>query len=92
MKVERFSIKACCGRSTIIFKTDQPITANFLANLVKLGFYEHTHFTKVGIIYVDNSDFILTGPLGSDRLQVKCKFVDCDQKLNDLEGLLLQLG
>lgn len=92
MKVERFSIKACCGRSTIIFKTDQPITARILADLIKVGFRENSQFTKAGILYADNSDFILTGPIGSDRLQVKCKFKECDQKLNDLEVLLLQLG
>jgi len=43
---------------------------------------------------VDNLDFTLTGPLGSDRLTVKCKHVEaeCNQKFNDLEGLLQQLG
>jgi hypothetical protein len=92
MDVERFSIKACCGRMATVFKTSRPLSINDVTTLVKLGFVEHTHFTKAGILYADNSDFILTGPIGSDRLQVKCRFAECSQKLNDLEVLLKQIG
>jgi hypothetical protein len=92
MKVEKFTIQSCCGRMSIIFKTDQPLTKVHLAGLVKVGFNEHQHFTKAGILYADNSDFIVTGPIGSDRLQVKCKAAECDQKLNDLEALLQTIG
>lgn len=92
MKVERFTIQACCGRKALVFKTDQPITKEHLAALVKLGFIEAEHFTKAGLLYVDNPDFTITGPLGADRLTVKCKQAECTQKLNDLEGLLQQLG
>lgn len=92
MKVDRFVISACCGNTSLIFKIDQPITKNILAGLVALGFNEHHHFTNAGILYVDNLDFILTGPIGSDRLQVKCKKKDCEQNLKDLEALITQLG
>ncbi len=92
MKVERFTIQACCGRTSLIFKTDQPLTTGHLASLVALGFKEAPHFTKAGILYVDNPDLIVTGPIGSDRLQVKCKVADCQQKINDFEVLLQQLG
>jgi len=60
--------------------------------LVNLGFKEALHFTKAGILYVDNNELIVTGPIGSDRLQVKCKISDCTQKVNDFEVLLQQLG
>lgn len=91
MKVERFTVQACCGKTTIIFKTDQPLQQKHLDALVRLGFTEQKHFTQAGVIYVDNLDFIMTGPIGSDRLQVKCKLADCGQKMNDLEVLLQQL-
>lgn len=91
MKVERFTVQACCGKSSVIFKTDTPLSKAHLDGLVLHGFTEHAHFTQAGIIYVDNLDFILTGPIGSNRLQVKCKLADCSQKLNDLEVLLQQL-
>jgi hypothetical protein len=94
MKIQRFSIQACCGRTAVIFKTDGPLSAEFLAFLLKNGFIESPHFTKAGILYVDNPDFNLTGPIGSDRLSVNCKHkhADCAQKLNDLEVLLQQMG
>lgn len=92
MKVERFTVQACCGNTSIIFKTDQPLTKKLLEELVAHGFNEQGHFTQAGILYVDNLDFILTGPLGSDRLQVKCKKRDCEQNLNNLEALLKQIG
>lgn len=91
MKIERFTVQACCGRTSLIFKTDQPLTKAVLASLVKLGFVEAEHFTIAGILYADNSDFIVTGPLGSDKLQVKCKHRECEQKLNDFEVLLQNL-
>lgn len=92
MKIEKFTINSCCGKKSIIFKTDQPLTKHLLKCLVNLGFKESNHFTSAGILYVDNLDFIVTGPLGSNRLQVKCKKqVNCDQKLNDFENLLLKL-
>lgn len=94
MKVERFTIQACCGRTSLIFKTDQGLTKGHLDSLVKLGFKEAEHFTKAGILYVDNPDLIVTGPFGSDKLQVKCtsRVKDCTQKINDFEVLLQQLG
>lgn len=92
MKVERFSIQACCGRKTTIYKIDRPIDTNLLAALVALGFTELAHFTAAGILYVDNLDFIVTGPIGSNRLQVKCKRADCEQKIGNLESLLQQIG
>jgi|GEM_PF-3341305 len=92
MIVTRFVVQACCGKTAVILKTDQPLTKDHIAKLVVLGWREQEHFTKAGILYVDNPDFILTGPIGSDRLTVKCKHVECAQKINDLEVLLQQLG
>ena len=92
MKVERFVVQACCGKTAVIFKVDQPLTKDHIAKLVTLGFRDQEHLTKAGILYVDNPDFILTGPIGSDRLTVKCRHADCTQKLNDLEVLLQQVG
>jgi hypothetical protein len=94
MKVERFVVQSCCGKTAIIFRTDQPLTQIHLDGMVRLGFKEATHFTKAGILYVDNLDFTMMGPLGSDRLTVKCKHIEaeCAQKFNNLEVLLQQVG
>jgi hypothetical protein len=92
MKAVKHTIQACCGKSSIIFKIDQPLSKDHLTKLVSLGFNEAPHFTKAGLLYVDNSELIITGPLGSDRLQVKCKKSECNQVLKDFEELLAQLG
>ncbi len=92
MKVERHSIQSCCGRKAIIFKIDQPIDKKLCQSLVSNGFKESENYTKAGILYVDNLDFIVIGPFGSDRLQVKCKSSDCEKKVNDFEELLIKLG
>lgn len=94
MKAERFNVQACCGKTSIIYKIDEPLAHKHMESLIKSGFVEAKHFTKAGILYVDNLDFIVTGPFGSDRLQVKCKVKSaiCNEKLKDFEELLAQIG
>ncbi len=92
MQVTRHTVQSCCGGTSLIFKTSRPILPKDIEGLVKLGFTEAAHFTKAGILYVQNDTLIVTGPIGSDRLQVKCKVSDCAQKVNDFEVLLEQLG
>jgi hypothetical protein len=92
MKIERFTIQSCCGKTSLILKIDRPIDMKLLSFLVANGFSELNHFTKAGILYADSSELIVTGPIGSDRLQIKCKKVDCTQLLNNFEALLQQLG
>mgnify|MGYP001770822081 FL=1 len=75
-------------------KTDRPLTLEDITFFANHGFRELPHFTKAGLLYVDNSDFTLTGPIGSDRLSVNCKHkhADCSEKINNLEVLLQQMG
>jgi len=91
IKVERFLIQACCGRKSLIFRADQPLTEEVLAKLVQVGFKPHDNLVKAGILYADNDALIISGPFGSDRLQVSCKMQDCEQNLKDFEELLLKL-
>ena len=92
MKVDRFTVQSCCGKTSLILKTDRPIDKKLLEFLVSKGFIEFGHFTQVGILYADSSELIVTGPIGSNRLQVKCKKTDCALILNDFEVLLQQMG
>jgi hypothetical protein len=92
MLISRYTIQSCCGGQSLIFKTNRSISKLDIASLVALGFVEATNFTKAGIMYLTNETLIVSGPIGSDRLQVKCKFGDCTTKVNDFEVLLQQLG
>ena len=86
MIVERHTIPSCCGNTSIIFKTDKPLDLNMIDVLVKFNFIEQKHFTKAGILYVENKELVLTGPIGSNKIQVKCKKKDCANFLNSLEN------
>jgi hypothetical protein len=94
MKIEKHVINtgcSSCGGKSLIFKTNRPITKTDIEGLAKLGFTEAPNFTQAGILYMDNLDLIVSGPIGSDRLQVKCKLGDCETKVSDFEVLLQQL-
>lgn len=92
MNVTRHIMNGCCGKKTTIFKISQTVTKELMNLFISLGYLENHTFTKAGIFYIYNSDLIITGPFGSDRLQIKCKVPNCDQKLNELEASLLQLS
>lgn len=91
MKLTRFTVQSCCGGTTIIYKVDQPLSKELISKLIFHKFIEQTNFTQAGILYMNNEKYILTGPIGSNRLQVKCKIQNCTQNLNDLEALLSTL-
>lgn len=92
MQVEKLVVQACCGRKQISFKLDRPVDQALLQVLKSNGFTEQPNFAIAGILYVDNSDLIVSGPFGADRLNAKCKKADCDQILNDFEALLIRTG
>lgn len=91
MKVEKFKIKACCGTFTVSLKIGAPLSKDFLPSFVGGGFTEAKHFTKAGILYIENEGIIVTGSFGSDFLQIKCRKGDCDKFINSFEELLKQL-
>lgn len=56
--------------------------------LVAKGFKENERFSKNNVLYLEGNNFLLTGPVGSNRLQVKCKKGDCSAYQKDLEETL----
>jgi hypothetical protein len=88
MQYEYYSTPACCGKISHVFKLDRPLTKEIIKSLTDNGFTEHSFFTKAGILYVDNSDLILNGPLGTDRLQVKCKKNNCQKHMDIFKEIL----
>ena len=92
MKVERLLVQGCCNKKQLVFKLDQPLMQAVLDVLKSNGYTEYENFTKAGMLYADNPDLIVSGPFGGDRLNVKCKKIDCDQFLNEFEALLSRTG
>jgi len=94
VKVERNLILGCkaCGKKMVYFKLDRPLDISLLDVLKSNGFTEARNFAKAGLIYADTKALIVSGPIGGDKLNVKCKKDDCDAFLNDLEELLIKTG
>lgn len=92
MKVERFVIQACCGKTQIVFKLDRPLDTAILQFLASNGFKVAEHFTKAGMLYADNMDLIVSGPIGGNKINAKCKKNNCDPIFNEFEALLSNMG
>ncbi len=92
MKVERIVIQACCNKKQIVFRLDKPLDNSILDVLTSNGFTVNSNFTKAGMLYADNPDLIVSGPIGNNKINAKCKKEDCEQILNDFEALLTRTG
>lgn len=92
MKIERFAVQACCGKTAISLKLSVPVSKDFIPLLVGKGYTEAVHFTKAGMLYIENANLIATGIFGSDSLQIKCKINNCAEFINAFEELLTNMG
>lgn len=91
MKFERFSVKSCCGSSSISYKLYSTLHKDYLALFIENGFTEAKHFTESNILYIESANIIATGVFGSDKLQVKCKIKECEKYIENFEKILLLL-
>jgi hypothetical protein len=92
MEIKRVTVKSCsCSKPFLIFQIDQPLLKNILIPLKEAGFSESAHFTKAGILYVENCNFIVTGPFGGNKLQIKCKVDNCQHYVDTFESWLRNL-
>lgn len=89
--METFVVKSCCGKKNIMLKFNFPLSQNTISKLVDLKFEEQKHFTEVGLLYVTNKNFILTGTMGSTTLTVKFRNDSAEQEFPQLEKILKTL-
>jgi len=85
--IHKFNTKTCCNKTLITWKVDFKITIDLIKHL-KSTFKEHEHFTKSGMLYMDNSNLIISSQLGSNSIQIRCKIKNCEGSMNDLESTL----
>lgn len=76
---------------TIIVKFDDPISLEKMHPLQSQGFVQREHFTKIGMLYMESKELILSGQLGSNKLQIKCKVSDCKNHISNIEDLLSKI-
>lgn len=87
MNFKRVDIKACCGKQSTIYELGKTLSLELINSFSAIGFTELQKFTKAGILYIQNDLFILTGPIGSVQLQVKCRKNNCEEHLKTLEAI-----
>lgn len=88
MNVDRKTVKSCCGKKSFILIINKPIDEGIIKALQSTGYKELEHFTKSGILYVENNYIIATGPIGSNKLQIRCRVEDCEKHIDALESTL----
>lgn len=88
MRCTKYKIKECCGGSSTSLKLDGSISSDMIAHFCNYGFKESGHFTKNGILYLQNENVVLSGAIGSNTISVKCKSNNCLEYLNEIEKIL----
>lgn len=91
MKTERLSVLTCCGGTAISLKLSSPLSKDFLPLLVSGGFIEAKHFTKSGMLYIENNAITVTGNFGQNLVHIRCKINDCASFINTFEELLANM-
>jgi hypothetical protein len=91
MRFTKFVTPACCGRTSLRAELGEPITPRLVTLFKGQGFAELEHFTKVGMMYVESQALIVTGPIGSNKIQIKCKGKECSQDILQLESFLISI-
>ena len=96
MEVIVHQVAACCGKTGVILKiVGESLTTNFATKLLSFGFTENQAFRNAGILYLTSTalSMIITGPLGSNRLNIKMisSTANVDENLNKLKEILKQI-
>lgn len=91
MKVDRRAVKACCGKTSLLLILNKPIDKSIITHFKSIGYKELEHFTKAGILYIENDHLIATGPIGSNKLQIKCRTNNCQSEVDNFIRNLEQL-
>lgn len=91
MKYSKSEIKSCCGKISHMYKFEITTDKSFMQKFLDKGFIDAPFLTKCGVLYIENDDLILTGTLGGNSLQAKCKRVKCDDIFGSLEQLISEL-
>jgi hypothetical protein len=77
-----------CSKPQTTIQADFSFENKHLQLLLKNGFSENVSYTKLGIIYVEDTNLIGIGPIGGNKLQIKCKNENCNSSMDKIEEIL----
>ena len=81
----------CCVKKEIFLDLNFPLHINHLAYFKSLGLKEKTSYTTNGLFYVGQDDFIAIGPIGGNRLRIKCRNSNCLASVEKFELLIKEM-
>lgn len=89
-EVKRILIKSSCNCSKpqVIFEFNFSLDRIHLEYLLAQGYMEGKSYTNSGILYIEDFNLIAIGPIGSNRLQLKCKNSNCESSIDKLERII----
>lgn len=87
-EIKKVETKACCGKSQVILQFDFPLEAEHIQHFSKYDFNSSKSYESRGILYLEDKNLVVMGPIGSNRLTIKCKNKQCNESITIVEEIL----
>jgi hypothetical protein len=78
----------CSKQEIILILVNNFLKLEYLQAFIDIGYRDNKNYTNSGIFYIEDNDLIAMGPIGSNRLQIKCKNSNCINGLDKFEMFL----
>ena len=87
--IDKKEIKACCGKSQIIWKLNVPIKQENIDLLQQAGFFPVKSYLNIGMLYVEDKGLIASGVFGMNEIRINCKNKLCQESIILFEKTVL---
>lgn len=91
VKRSSFGSNCNCSKPQMLLEFNFSLSKDHIAYFTANNFSDTKSYTKVGILYIEDTNLIAIGPFGSNRLQIKCKNSNCNGSLAILENLIINI-
>lgn len=81
----------CCTKKEIFLDLNFSLNIKHLTYFKSLGLKEKPSYTTNGLFYVGQDDFIAIGPIGGNRLRIKCRNPKCLASLEKFELIIQEM-
>jgi hypothetical protein len=86
--IKRIESRACCGKTQTTLQLGFALDAAHIPIFTASGFILSKSYIDRGILYIEDKNISAMGPIGSNRLQIRCKNTDCIASTDKLEAIL----
>jgi len=89
--IKKTEIPACCGKSQIILQFDFSLELDHSKLFLEHKFLSSKSYADRGILYLEDPNLVIMGPIGSNRFTVKCKNTLCNNSILIVEEILTKI-